>query len=212
MTETLGPEQAAMKSTVWFLAAISTLFLAACRTPVGSSDRQPDEAVVEQARRDLTQFDLRIIDAHRQLYGMSCIPSSVEMVLKLLGRVPVSYYDLQTQWKEKADGSFTDYDGKTFAGVTFHQQFTQPHGTDFPLAKLFDTISAELHEGRFVIVGLVSEDDTHDWVIYDEAADGEFLAVSKAGVHTIEERHVKRIITSMKGTDIGTYELHFPAP
>jgi len=142
---------------------------------------------------------------------MSCIPSSLEMVLKLLGRVPVSHYDLQTQWKEKADGSFADFDGMTFAGVTFHQRFTQPHDTDFPLAMLFDTISAELHAGRFVIVGLASGDDTHDWVIYDETPDGEFLAVSKAGAHTIEERHVKSVITAMKGTDIGTYELYSTA-
>lgn len=201
-----------MKSTLWFLAVICTLFLPGCRTSIGSGDQEPDKAAAEQPRRGLTRFDRRIIDAHHQLYGMSCIPSAVEMVLKLVGRVPASYYDLQTQWKEKPDGSFRDFDGKTFAGVAFHQQFTQPHGTNFPLTQLFETISAELHAGRFVIVGLAAGDDTHDWVIYDEAADGEFLAVSKAGVRTIEERHVKRAITSMKGTDIGTYELRSTAP
>ena len=94
-----------MKSTVCFLAAISTLFLAGCRTHIGSSDRKPDKAASEQTRRGLTQFELRIIDAHRQLYGMSCIPSSVEMVLKLLGRVPISYYDLQTQSRGSLRGT-----------------------------------------------------------------------------------------------------------
>lgn len=150
------------KSAVLFLAVVSTLSLTGCKGAVRSSDGRLGQASVEQARCGLTQFDRKIIDGHRQLYSMSCIPSSVEMVLKLLGRVPVSYYSLQRQWKEKADGSFKDFDGKTFAGVTFHQQFTQAHGTDFPLAGLFDTISAELHAGRFVIVGLPLGEDTHD--------------------------------------------------
>jgi hypothetical protein len=83
-------------------------------------------------RRGLTSFDRRVIDAHEQRYLRSCIPSSVEMVLKLMGRVPSSYGELQTAWKNKADGSFRDFDGKTFQGVTFCQKFTRPHGSQFP--------------------------------------------------------------------------------
>ena len=161
-------------------------------------------------RRGLTKFDSEIIDAHKQRYGMSCIPSSVEMVLKLEGRVPGSFHDLQTAWKGKSDGSFKDFDGKTFAGVTFHQQFALPRNRDFPLDKAFSTIHAELEAGRYVIAGLSSPDGWHNWVIYDEDADREFLAVSKFGATTIEERHVKRVITKMQGTDIGTYELQIP--
>lgn len=158
-------------------------------------------------RRGLTKFDRAIIDAHKQRYMMSCIPSSVEMVLKLLGRVPGSYYDLQNEWKERRDGSFKNFDGKTFNGVTFHQGFCLARNHDFPLAKLFDTIHGELQAGRFVIVGLASSGGFHNWVIYDEDAGGEFLAVSKFRTKTIEERHVKDVITQMQGTDIGTYEL-----
>ena len=158
-------------------------------------------------RRGLTSFDRRIIDAHKQRYMMSCIPSSVEMVLKLMGRVPRSYYRLQTAWKNKADGSFHDFDGKTFEGVTFYQKFTQPHGSQFPLSSLFGTIDRELKAGRYVIVGLARGSDVHDWVIYDEAPDGDFLAVSKFGPWTIEKKHVKKAITRMQGTDIGTYEV-----
>ena len=137
---------------------------------------------------------------------MSCIPSSVEMVLKLLHRVPSSYYGLQTAWKNKADGSFHDFDGKTFEGVTFTQQFTMARDPAFPLARLFDTIDAELRAGRFVIVGLAAGDGFHNWVIYDESTDGEFLAVSKGGKGTIEQNHVKKVITDMHGTDIGIYK------
>lgn len=45
------------------------------------------------------------------------------------------------------------------------------------------------------------------WVIYDEGADGEFLAVSKFGKWTIQQQHVKQVITQMHGTDIGTYDI-----
>ena len=157
-------------------------------------------------RRGLTHFDRRIIDAHEQRYTMSCIPSAVEMVLKLLGRVPGSYYEQQDAWKEKADGSFHDFDGKKIAGVTFHSDFWQPHNSEFPLARLFEAIDRELKAGRFVIIGLPAAGDTHDWVIYDEDADGDFLAISKAQ-GTIELKHVKKIIIDMHGTDIGTYEV-----
>ncbi|HEY5911121.1 MAG TPA: hypothetical protein VJA21_11010 [Verrucomicrobiae bacterium] len=157
-------------------------------------------------RRGLTSFDSRIIDAHEQRYMRSCIPSSVEMVLKLMGRVPPSYYALQKAWKNKADGSFHDFDGKTFEGVTFHQQFRLARNSAFPLSSLFETIERELKAGRFVIVGLPRGSDFHNWVIYDEDLEGDFLAVSKFGPWTIERRHVKKAIARMHGTDIGTYE------
>jgi TPR repeat protein len=156
-------------------------------------------------RRHLTRFDRKIIDAHQQRYGMSCIPSSVEMVLKLLDRVPASYYQLQDAWKNKADGSFHDFDGRAIEGLTFKQEFTQAHGEHFPLADLYKAIDDELKAGRFVIIGLPAAGDTHDWVIYDEDEQGDFLAVSKAGGRTIENNHVRRTIAAMRGTDIGTY-------
>ena len=138
--------------------------------------------------------------------GMSCIPSAVEMVLKLMGRVPGSYYDQQDLWRDKADGSFHNFDGTTIAGITFHQRFTQAHGDQFPLADLFTAIDRELRAGRFVIIGLPGGDGTHDWVIYDEDTTGDFLAVSKGGPQTLENDHVRKTITDMKGTDIGTYD------
>ena len=161
----------------------------------------------EKPKPCLTKFDRQIVDAHEQRYGMSCIPMSIELVSKLLGRVSPDYYELQTAWKEKADGSFRDFNGKTIKGVTFHQQFDLKRNGQFPLTKLFETIDRELKEGRFVIVSLASASGWHMYVIYDEDADGDFLAVSKAGSKSIEEKHLKSIITKMQGTDIMTYEV-----
>ena len=153
------------------------------------------------------KFDEKIIDAHKQAYGMSCIPSSVEMVLKLLGRVPASYYRQQDAWKNKADGNFSNFDGKTVEGITFHKQFGLDRNDKFPLARLFATIDAELAAGRFVIISLASSGGWHMYLIYAKDADGDFLAVSKVGEKTVKTDHVKQIVTKMKGTDILTYEV-----
>ncbi len=144
----------------------------------------------------------------RAALSMPGAQKQIQLVLKLTGRVPASYYDQQDAWRNKTDGSFHDYDGKTIAGVTFHSSFWESHGRAFPLDHLFQTIGTELKAGRFVIVGLACPGGTHDWVIYDADADGEFLAISKSGGRTIEDNHVRRTITEMQGTDIGTYEVN----
>src|SRR6266568_56481 len=126
------------------------------------------------------------------------------MVLKLLGREPESYYDLQDAWKEKSDGTFDNFDNKTMRGVTFHRQFNLPRDDRFPLAKLFQVINSELKAGHFVIVSLPSGGGYHMFVIYDEDTAGDFMAVSKNGKKTSEATHIKDTIRQMKGTDIMT--------
>ena len=148
----------------------------------------------------LTKFDRKIIDAHEQGYPLSCIPSSVEMLLKLLGRVPNSYRDLQLAWQNKSDGCWRDFNGKTFAGVTF------TYHDGYSMDQLFEAIERELHAGRFVVVGLRNPGGCHSWVIYDQDTSGEFLAISKGQSRTIEERHVKKLIIQQGGSDLGTYE------
>ena len=185
---------------------MKAILLLSILTAFASSFGADDQLEGNQERRSLDKFDRTIIDAHEQGFPASCIPSSVEMVLKLMGRVPGSYRDLQRAWQNKSDGSFRDFNGKTFEGVTFRHQFALARNGDFPMAQLFETIHNELHAGRFVIIGLASPGGWHNWVIYGEDADGEFLAISKDGKRTIEERQVKKAIIRMQGTDIGTYE------
>jgi hypothetical protein len=128
-----------------------------------------------------TGFDINIIHQHRQLELPSCIPSSVEMVLKLTRSVPTDYFELQQAWGNKLDGNFRDFDGRTIAGLTFSQRFTQPRGRGFPLAKLFAAIDAELEQDRYVIIALRAggPNSYHNWVIVQRSADGEYTAVSK---------------------------------
>lgn len=153
-------------------------------------------------------YDRLKIDRHRQIYDASCIPSSVEMVLKLTDRVPQDYFELQEAWKNKTDGSFANFDGRTIAGVTFKRQFAMPRDRRFPLKELFAAIDAELAQGRYVIVGLsVGRNVYHNWVIAGRLANGEYRAVSKNGAETMEISDTRARIKRMKGTDIGTYTL-----
>jgi hypothetical protein len=161
--------------------------------------RASDQIDAEPQPLGLTKFDRKIIDAHEQLFPLSCIPSAAEMVLKLLGQVPTSYRDLQLAWQNKSDGCFREFHDKTFAGVTFKY-------TAGPTEKLLEAIDRELHAGRFVVVGLRNAGGWHSWVIYDKDTSGEFLAVSKDRSRTIEERHVTKAILRSGGTDLGTYE------
>ena len=151
-----------------------------------------------------------IVDNHKQLSEYSCIPMAVELVLKLLEHAPSDYFELQTQWNNSKAGSFANFDGQTIKGVTFHHQFSVANGRCFPpekMKQLFDTIDHELQEGRYVVVSLAHGNNWHNFVVYDQMADGEYQAASKAGSDTWCRSDVKQIITEMTGTDILTYEV-----
>jgi hypothetical protein len=164
-----------------------------------------------KARSGLSKSERQIVDKHRQLYDVSCIPMTVELVLKLTKHAPVSYFDLQNAWKNKFDGNFSDFDGKTIMGLTFHKQFGMPRDEDFPIGRLFATIDKELDARRFVIVSLPSTSGWHMHVICARDEAGDFIAFSKSGSQqtgseTTEERNLKKLIKSVHGTDIMTYE------
>lgn len=149
-------------------------------------------------------YDKSIIDKHIQKYEISCIPSAVEMILKLIEKIPVDSFDLQDDWQNKQDGSFGDFNEQTICGVTFKQEFTEPRGNNFPMDGLFERIDQELQDGRFVCVSLCSTGGWHMYIIHGKISN-EYASFSKRGQQTIEENNVLQIITQMKGTDILTY-------
>jgi len=183
-----------------FKHLIALTCLAAAFTATADTDLKGGDITARGFKRE-------IVDSHQQIYDMSCIPMSVEMVLKLLKQVPSSYYDLQKEWKNKADGNFSNFDGRTFGRITFHKQFGFERNEQFPFTKLFSTIESELKAGRFVIISLASSAGWHMHVIYQQEPNGDFVAVSKAGKETTETHGIKGIVTQMKGTDILTYTI-----
>lgn len=142
---------------------------------------------------------------------MSCIPSSVEMVLKFNNKANENFYDFQHGWKNKNTGTFGDFDGKTINGITFTQQFNLNRSADFPIDSLFSTIDAELAADRKVIVSLVSGPGLwHIYVIDSRTAEGDYLCYSRGygSPEVLEVRNTKRIIREMGGTDILTYRVN----
>ena len=136
---------------------------------------------------------------------------AVELVLKLVGRMPPDSFELQKLWGNRHDGSFADFDGATIRGLRFRRQFTVDGGRGFPpekLKQLFDTIDRELNEGRYVIIALAVNGDFHNFVIYDRTVTGEYEATSKTvGGGTWNRSDVKCKVTQMSGTDILTYQI-----
>jgi hypothetical protein len=151
-----------------------------------------------------------VASKHKQIYDMSCIPMSVEMVLKYNNRVAANFYDLQKDWKNKADGTFGNFDGKTLSGLKFKLQFNIARGDDFPFERLFSTIDSELAAGRKVIISLPSGNNIwHMYVIDKKTAAGEYKAYSRfcKDKNLIRKDDVKSSIYGCKGTDILTYTI-----
>jgi hypothetical protein len=152
-------------------------------------------------------LDHESLAAHRQLSKYSCIPMVVELILKQLKQIPNSSFKFQQKWKDKRDGTFGDFDGRTIKGVTFHRRFSQQRGSAFPLVDLFTRIEGELRAGRLVAISLAVPGGWHNYVAYDQATNGDFLVVTKGGPSVA---NVKQAITSMEGTDILVYDDFVP--
>ena len=153
-------------------------------------------------------MDISIAERHRQIASMSCIPMSVELVLKFLGRVSEDYYQLQVEWQNRRDGSFHQFNNKIIANVLFTAHYQLPRNAEFPIDALFQTIDSELAAGKFVVISLASNGGWHMYVIVGNSIDGDYLAVTKGFPHgTTVIGDVKSRVRSRNGTDILTYTL-----
>lgn len=155
---------------------------------------------------DCDFFD-SVVNNHNQIFESSCIPSTVEMVLKYCKVVGSDFYDLQQDWKNKIDGSFLNFDKTELYGVTFSHQFGLPRDANFPMDSLFQTIESELKAGRKVIISIPSDMGWHMFVVHKQTADGEFVSYSKQASHTLILRNTKEIVRKVNGTDIMTYSV-----
>ncbi|MGO9014033.1 MAG: hypothetical protein ACLQF0_03545 [Dissulfurispiraceae bacterium] len=171
---------------------------------IGMPEAPPDKP----GKTITTNFDISIIDTHEQLDINSCIPSAVEMILKLLKEVPADYYDLQKAWEPAPGDNFSKYDGIVIENVKFELKFNlsnHPRGTSFPLDRLFNTIDDELQAGRFVAISLEVKGGWHNYIIYKKNADGEYSACTKCYRDTCFTHNVKARVEAMGGTDILVY-------
>jgi hypothetical protein len=153
-------------------------------------------------------IDIMIVVNHVQRFEYSCIPSAVEMVLKLSGLVGQEYYELQTAWRPDTNLDFRAYNGSVFEGLSFQRQFGIPPSPQFPINELFEMIDRELSLNHFVIISLAVNGGWHMYVIFEKLAD-DYVAFTKTvlnGHQTLLISNVKEIVRQMEGTDILIYQ------
>ncbi|MFC1912128.1 hypothetical protein ACFLXG_03120 [Chloroflexota bacterium] len=152
------------------------------------------------------------VKEHVQKYGLSCIPSAVEMILKWLGIVGENYYELQHEWDDKK-GTFANFDGETINGVKFKGKFInyKLKCPTFPYDKLFEAIDKELAQCKCVLVMLPNpKNQKHIYIIYDNE-NGDYKAFTKYIIENKEiiyfKNSVRDCIEWMGGNHLLTYEL-----
>jgi len=124
-----------------------------------------------------------IVKQHKQKYCNSCIPSAVEMVLKLLGKADINFYCFQDNWSlicvciEKigiSDQKFKFFQKIRFPGMAFEQRLGNA-------SEILDIIDREICSDRLVIISLQNphNSDSHIWIIYGKENDGNYLGFSR---------------------------------
>lgn len=105
---------------------------------------------------------------HEQKKEHSCVPMSVEFMLKLAGELPLKFNDFQdgldTVKSEKGHGS--EYQDKEVGNVILKHLFDQPRGS-YDVTQLIETIKKELDAGRYVQIALDNGvGGYHCWVVW----------------------------------------------
>lgn len=155
-----------------------------------------------------------IIDQHEQRFKYSCIPSAIEMILKLENRVKSDYYALQKKWGNKTDGNFNCFNEIIIKGVKFYHQFPNKRDSNFPFNDLYRAIDDELYSGRYVAIALPEGchkgcfgGNFHNFIIFRKNDHNDYEALSKDWEKTILLYNVKYWVRKLGGTDILTYKI-----
>ena len=124
---------------------------------------------------------LQIVQRHLQKYnnpeGGSCVASGIEMILKLEGLVPESYYKIQDHYKDQNTG-FDEFERKIYEGLVFHyEKFSCRDGS---IQKI---IKNELMNSRYALISLPTG-GWHIFLVY-LLSEGDFHAVTKWSMPTL---------------------------
>jgi hypothetical protein len=121
-----------------------------------------------------------ILKIHKQVFQNSCVPSSVEMVLKLEGILEPHSFKIQEQCGDTGR-SGDDFDGIRYSKGNNSIKFSKKIFGD--LKSVFDAIKSELRSNKYVIVplktGIQNNARTyHNHVIYDFTEQGEYRTIT----------------------------------
>jgi len=161
----------------------------------------------------------KIIDVHQQKFANSCVPSGVEIILKLEGIINPNSFFLQETYGNNSRGG-DDFHDKIFSNGNLRIKFLKVLLPN--LSDIFHRIDAELNNHRYVLIPLkTSPDGDPNWtchvhLVYDFAENGEYKNVTKLhGLPTIWESNTKTRFTAnfnqeingpMRGIDFLVYE------
>jgi hypothetical protein len=142
----------------------------------------------------------KLLGQHKQMRNCSCFQSTPEMWLKLNGVIGWGDYPEQSQEHndEKGYEPYPNDGPKIYAGtaVQFLQQTFQA-----PYEKLFDRLSAEIADGRFVVVSLRPPWGGWHGYLVTHKVDDDFIVFTKRGLNegdTEEDRLKARLVTNEK--------------
>jgi hypothetical protein len=159
---------------------------------------------------------------HEQIEGNSCVPMSVELVLKLEGEMQPDDFSLQndktkignSEWIKNPRFEYPSRNPK----IRFDREFMnkdvgkQDH-TDEALAEnlepTLETIDNELEAGRYPIISVKSgPSTTHNIVIYGKVDDSNYNTITFHHNHGVLDQveNIRQKIIERKGTDILTYK------
>jgi|GEM_PF-2173667 len=159
-----------------------------------------------------------ILKIHEQKHSNSCVPSAVEMVLKLHGLIKPNDFYLQEHFKEKISGGhIVDFFNKDYPEENKNIKFYQKEYDN--LESYFDAIKKEL-SNRYVLIPLKnSNGGYHEYVVYDYLEKEGFKAVTRCFqnkeivyVNDMEERFRKNFCEMINkkqklGVDILVYNM-----
>ncbi len=146
---------------------------------------------------------------HKQKYEKSCVPMSIELVLKLMGVMKVDDYRLQDE-KGNESRWGAEYHENEINNVKIIHSFDSDRDDQFPMDELFKKIEEELDNDRFVQCVWKNDDmqDFHAYVIYGYN-DNEYLAITYHAYETdvIRVDDMKSRLSKIQGSDILTFEI-----
>lgn len=168
-------------------------------------------------------IDLSRLTHHKQLTPVSCIPMSVEAVLKLLNLMPKEDFSLQNDPSKSGNSHWIqnfNFPTKN-PRIQFKREYLLsdigqpdrgPHFMENYFDLLFRTIDEELMHERLVIISLESGPGSwHMEIIFEKITDSEYTTLTyyygtdQPKIWPLQD--LKTRVSKMQGTDILTYKL-----
>jgi hypothetical protein len=161
-----------------------------------------------------------LISEHYQFAHGSCIPSMIEVVLKLEGIIDIDDFRFQSDKSKWWDSSWIDdlnLKNSEEKSLIFKRHFEEPRGSNW-LNKFrntfFSLIDEELSMGRFIIVIMNSgQGNYHPEIIYSKKKSYIYYtftfhaqdSLNVNGMYKYEQDLFQRVIVQMEGTALYTY-------